>query len=117
MEYSNFKVDSTRWHGWDESRRRDHVNKLRKYKPTPSNYFQKQKNVGCQARFQKRDRAQEPDVIIDRIAEQSGSEAALCDNLTSCSMSNLERNTDESMESLRCSDPPNRSRAQVPALL
>ena len=68
-KYSNFKVDSARWHEWEETRRRDHVDKFRKYKTTPSNYFQKPKIVGHKPSFQKQDRVQELDVIIDRIAE------------------------------------------------
>ena len=102
-EYSNFKVDSARWHGWDESRRRDHVDKFRKHKPTPSNYFQKPKNVGRKPSFQQRDRAQKPDVIIDRIENQSQSLAS-CDDSPSCSTSTTD-NVNNYLDSVRFMDP------------
>ena len=55
--------------------------------------------------FQKRDKAQEPNVIKDRITEQSRSEVAWCDDSGGCSTSNVEQNTDKSMESVTFSDP------------
>ena len=69
-EYSRFKVDSARWHQWDESRRREHVQKFRKYETTPTDSFVKPKNSGRKPCFQQRKRNDEPpSVIIDLIQE------------------------------------------------
>ena len=70
-DFSKFKVDSARWHGWSESRRRDHVQKLRKCKPTASDDFAKPKNSGRKKGFQKRQRSEEPVIILDRIEENN----------------------------------------------
>ena len=43
--------------GWSESRKRDHVQKLRKYKPTASDDFAKPKNSERKKGFQKRKRS------------------------------------------------------------
>ena len=56
-DFSKFKVDSARWYGWSESRRRDHVQKQRKFKPTASGDFAKPKNSGRKKGFQKRKRS------------------------------------------------------------
>ena len=44
--FSKFKVDSARWHGWSESRRR-------------------------KKGFQKRQRSEEPVIVLDRIEENN----------------------------------------------
>ena len=68
-------------------------------------FSRNQRMSAAKPSFQERDRSQEPDVIIDKIAEQSRSEAAWCDNSVGCSTSNLDQNTDKSMEGVRFSDP------------
>ena len=70
-DFSKFKVDSARWHGWSESRRRDHVQKLRKYKPTASDDFAKPNNSGRKKGFQKRQKSEEPVIVLDRIEENN----------------------------------------------
>ena len=70
-EFSKFKIDSARWHGWSESRRREHVQKLRRYQPTASDSFAKPKNSGRKTSFQKRHRSEEPVIVSDRLGEQS----------------------------------------------
>ena len=65
-EFSKFKVDSAKWHQWEESRRREHVEKFRSYNPTPTDSFKKPKNSGRKLSFQHRDRKKEdPSIIID----------------------------------------------------
>ena len=70
-EYSRFKVDSARWYGWSESRRREHVEKLRSFKPTATDSFLKPKNSGRKPSFQHRQRNLESVIVIDRIGEQN----------------------------------------------
>ena len=50
-EYKKFQADRAHWHSWTESKKRDHVEKLRDYKPTLSDAYEKPKNVGRKPGF------------------------------------------------------------------
>lgn len=66
--YQSFKVASSEWHSWSESRRRAHVDKLRKYTPTVGDSFSKPKNSGRKPSFRRREKSIVPDILVDRHA-------------------------------------------------
>ena len=67
--YKKFLVQSSEWHSWSDSRRRDHVKKFRQYVPSMTDRFSKQKNLGREPSYQKRHRSLEPDVVNDKHRE------------------------------------------------
>ena len=67
--YKKFLVQSSEWHSWSDSRRRDHVKKFRQYVPSMTDRFSKPKNSGRKPSYQKRHRSLEPDVVNDRHRE------------------------------------------------
>ena len=67
--YKKFLVQSSEWHSWSDSRRRDHVKKFRQYVLCITDRFSKPKNSGRKTSYQKRHRSLEPDVVNDRHME------------------------------------------------
>ena len=67
--YKKFLVQSSEWHSWSDSRRRDHVKKFRQYVPSVTDIFSKSKNSGRKPSYQKRHRSLEPEVVNDRHRE------------------------------------------------
>ena len=57
--------------GWSGSRKRDHVQKLRKYNPIASDDFAKPKNSGRKKDFQKGQRSEEQVIVLNRIEENN----------------------------------------------
>ena len=62
-QYSKFKVESSKWHSWNEDRREDHV---RKFTPVYTDDFSKPKNSGRKPSNQQRNKSAPPDIIEDR---------------------------------------------------
>ena len=92
-QYSKFKVESSRWHSWNEDRRKDHVRKFRDYTPVLSDDFSKPKNSGRKPSNQQRNKSAPPDIIEDR----HGNLTTLCNNHSS--------STESSTNSIRFKDP------------
>ena len=70
-EYQRFKVDSARWHNWDERTRKNHVMKFRRFKPSFSDEFEMPSNAGRKPNFTPRSRVREaPQILVDRQRDQ-----------------------------------------------
>ena len=65
---TKFGRDSAVWHSWNSERKQQHVDAMRKFKPSISNSFTKPKNCGRKPGQTVRDRKRlTPDVITDRL--------------------------------------------------
>ena len=67
--YKKFLAQSSEWHSWSDSRRRDYVKKFRQYVPSMTDRFSKPKNSGRKPSYQKRHRSLEPHVVNYRHRE------------------------------------------------
>ena len=104
--YQRFKVDSARWHNWDEATRKRHIEKFCLHKPAFSETFQKSSAAGRKPNQQQRKRARgEISVLVDR---HDSLEAPFVPSLTlsKASESNNWRSIESSANStLRFQDP------------
>ena len=64
--YKRFRVQSSKWHSWDENRMKDHVQKFRSVAPGKTDLFFKPRNGGRKPCYQERPKRAEPDFIIGR---------------------------------------------------
>ena len=70
-EYQRLKVDSARWHNWDERARQNHIMKFRQFKPSFSDEFERRSNAGHKPNFTPRSRVIEAQqVLVDRQRDQ-----------------------------------------------
>ena len=73
-EYRQFQVDSGTWHKWDEKRKRQHVQQMRNFTPSPADFYVKLSIVGKKPnQTQRKRKATDPVVFVDRVKESSES--------------------------------------------
>ena len=77
-EYQKLKVDSARWHNWDEGTRQNHIVKFRQFKTSFTDEFGRPSNGRRKPNFTPRSRVREaPQVLVDRQRDQRDEEIKL----------------------------------------
>ena len=102
-----FKVDSTRWHNWDERTGQNHILKFWQIKPSLSDEFERPSNAGHKPNFTPRSRVREaPQVLVDRQRDRRDEE--ICLRISKSPKSTTQRPAEaqnQGESSMRLADP------------